>query len=173
MNCLHQKHNTQHHLNMHGYRINALNIILLATLITSCYASGADGNKSTEIPRCRKDFMKDIVNPLGSRNFRCSYRMTLSSFNPLHNILLPQLNKHFFPKGGGKRDPTKHSYLICTKIRLSIALRFFAGGSPLDIMLTYGVSFWSSLGVKCETFLLTSILSSESFNSTRGILIMG
>ena len=53
------------------------------------------------------------------------------------------LSEHFFPKEGGTRDPKTNKYLIKTDMRLAIALRYFAGGSPLDIMLIHGVSFSS------------------------------
>ena len=43
----------------------------------------------------------------------------------------------------GTRDQDNNPYLISSKIRLSIALRYFAGGSPYDIMLTHGVSYCS------------------------------
>ena len=63
--------------------------------------------KSSEVPRKRKDFINNIVTPLGAANFRQAYRMHLSSFNRLYEILQPDLEKHFFQKGGGKRNPKK------------------------------------------------------------------
>ena len=69
--------------------------------------------------------------------------MHKQSFYRLHALLEPYLNAHFFPKQGGKRCPKTNPYLIDTKLRLSIALRVFAGGSPLDIMVSHGVSFTS------------------------------
>ena len=69
--------------------------------------------------------------------------MSKESFYLLHDILQPYLMDHFFPEGGGKRDPLTNPYLIKTETRLAIAIRYFAGGSPLDIMLTHGVSFAS------------------------------
>ncbi|KAL7535942.1 hypothetical protein ACHAWF_005314 [Thalassiosira exigua] len=65
--------------------------------------------------------------------------MSKVSFNKLHALLEPKLSEIFFPKGGGKRTPGKSSYLIDSKTRLSIAIRFFSGASPLDIMQTHDV----------------------------------
>ena len=101
------------------------------------------GNKNKELPRCRKDIEKDIFRPLGDYNFRRAYRMKKLTFYKLHSLLQPLLLRQFFPKRGGNRHPRKNSYLINTEIRLSIALRYFAGGSPLDIMMVHGVSFTS------------------------------
>ncbi len=48
----------------------------------------------------------------------------------------------FYPLGGGKHG--HHStYIISLKIRLSIALHYFAGGSVYDIMLVHRVSLVS------------------------------
>ena len=48
------------------------------------------------------------------------------------------LMMNFFLEGGGARG-LQSSYIISTKIRLSISLRYFAGGSVHDIMLVLGV----------------------------------
>ena len=120
-----------------------IELVLLASLYLSEEADGQSRFKSPEIPRVRKDIVKDIFTPLGPRNFRRAYRMRKATFYRLHTILESDLKKHFFPKEGGKRSPGKSTYLINTKMRLSMALRFFAGGSPLDIMLNHGVSFSS------------------------------
>ena len=91
----------------------------------------------------RKDLEKDVFEPLGDYMLRRAYRMDKDTFYVLHEILEPHLQDHFFPAKGGKRDPKKNSYLIKTEIRLAVAIRYFAGGSPLDIMLIHGVSFYS------------------------------
>ena len=101
------------------------------------------GNKGEEFHYSRKDIEKDIFSSLSDRFFRRSYRMHRKSFYSLHGILEPFLKQHFFPKQGGSRCPESNPYLISTKMRLSIALRTFAGGSPLDIMVSHGVSFTS------------------------------
>ena len=94
-----------------------------------------------EKPRIRKDLDKDVFDPLGDYYICRAYRMSRDSFDLLHDILEPKLKAKFFPKNGGTRDIEKNSYLIKTRTRLAIAIRYFAGGSPYDIMLTHGVSF--------------------------------
>lgn len=101
------------------------------------------GNKGKELPRERKDLKKDIINPLGKYYFRRAYRMDVSSFFKLHSLLEQDLIDHYFPYGGGKRDPKQCKYTISTDIRLSIAIRYFAGACPYDLMVSHGVSFTS------------------------------
>ena len=69
--------------------------------------------------------------------------MKKETFYKLHSLLEDNLRKYFFPDEGGTRDTDYNAYLIKTEIRLSIALRYFAGGCPYDLMLTHGVSFCS------------------------------
>ena len=101
------------------------------------------GNKTGEMARDRVDFDTKIASAYTDNDFERVYRMGKDTFNDLHHILLPQLLAIFFPKGGGTRDPSKNKYLIDTKIRLSIALRFFAGADPLDLFGWHGVSLVS------------------------------
>ena len=101
--------------------------------------------------RVRKDLEKDIFNQLGDYYIPRAYRMNKVTFYKLHTILEPLLLNHFFPKEGGNRDIYSNPYLIKTEIRLSIALRYFAGASPYDLVVTHGVSmtsiFYSIWGV--------------------------
>ncbi len=65
-----------------------------------------------------------------------SYRMDEQSYYRLQETLDPLVAQHFFPNRGDN---------INTRMRLSIALGVFAGGSPYDIMVSHGVSFTSIL----------------------------
>ena len=108
----------------------------------------------------RKDLEKDVFEPLGDYMIRRAYRMDKDTFYVLHEILEPHLQDHFFPAKGGSRDPKKDSYLIKTEIRLAVAIRYFAGGSPLDIMLIHGVSFYSVFLLFGELLIvLTNVLN--------------
>ena len=69
--------------------------------------------------------------------------MDRASFYRLHSILKSRVDAIPPPMNGGTRDQDNNPYLISSKLRLSIALRYFAGGSPYDIMLTHGVSYCS------------------------------
>lgn len=64
--------------------------------------------------------------------------MSLDCFNYLHKTLEPALREEF-EVGERARGGTPNGN-ISTKLRLSAALRFFAGGSVYDIMLTHGMS---------------------------------
>ena len=98
---------------------------------------------NNEKHRKRKDLDKDIFDPLGDYMICRAYRMSRDSFYVLHDILEPSLQKQFFPSDGGTRDPSSDPLLIKTDMRLAIAIRCFAGGSPLDIVVSHGVSFFS------------------------------
>ena len=101
------------------------------------------GTKGKELKRDRRPFEEKIDAKLSDNLFRRIYRMSRQSFYKLHEMLEPKLNEIFFPKGGGKRKPGKCSYLIDTKTRLSIALRFFAGADPVDLMQIHDVGLVS------------------------------
>ena len=101
------------------------------------------GKKTWEMTQERIDFDEVIASAYTDQDFRRVYRMSKDSFNDLHDLLLPQLHSIFFPSNGGCRDPEHNKYLIQTKIRLSIALRFFAGADPLDLFGWHGVSIVS------------------------------
>lgn len=129
----------RHHLIRPSYFSYMTLIIFLIASLDSLYFP-TPGNKTFEIRRERVCFENGIVNNLTPAEFRKSYRMELASFYKLHYMLKPQLDLEFFPGGGGYRDPDATKYLISTKLRLSIAIRFFAGASYHDLKLLHGVS---------------------------------
>ena len=131
--------NTAYLMHQRSYRNFLMIFILLFTTLNTLYFQ-VDGNKTFEVNRRRIVFEDGIVSQCTPAEFRKMYRMELGSFYKLHGLLKPQLDLIFFPSGGGKRDPDTNPYLISTKLRLSIALRYFAGGSPHDLKLIHGVS---------------------------------
>ena len=70
---------------------------------------------------------------------RKAWRMSIDSFNKLHELLLPKLKEEFPGRLPGTRGRSPNGD-IPTKLRLSAAIRFFSGGSVLDIILTHGMS---------------------------------
>jgi hypothetical protein len=99
--------------------------------------SSVDTNNRTHlIDRKRRD-VSHLFYELGDNNARRSYRMTPCVFKKLSKILQPHLEKeydnalvcHCIPNGP-----------ISPSVRLSIALRYLAGGQPMDIALAHGVS---------------------------------
>ena len=88
--------------------------------------------------RTRK-YVNQIFDELGPYYVRRAYRMDASTFWCLHRTLKP-----YFPpppplRGKKKRAGAK-SGRITTPVRLSAALRYFAGGRPEDICLVHGIS---------------------------------
>jgi DDE superfamily endonuclease len=83
----------------------------------------------------------EIFNELGPSYTRRAYRMTAVSFWNLHRILLKYLRKPPALKQN-KKVMVKGTVngVITTPIRLSAALRYFAGGRPEDIALVHGIS---------------------------------
>ena len=68
--------------------------------------------------------------------FTREFRMDVDNFYKLHNILKDKMKETF-----GKSNRFKTStYFIPTIIRLSIAIRFFAGGDPVDLCVVHQVS---------------------------------
>ena len=106
-----------HHCTHRYFQFLFLLYFCVSTVIeTSRQYLGFKGNKRPELCRVRKEIERDIFVPLGSYMFRRAYRMKKSSFYSLHSTLKPDLDRVFFPNGGGKRNPNKNPYLIDTKI---------------------------------------------------------
>jgi hypothetical protein len=110
-------------------------LILYHTLAGFCL-------KTPHIHRVRKDLEKDIFLPLGDKFFQRSYHMK-KTFYILQEVLREGLEHHFLPKNGGKRNCHQYPYCIKTEIRLSIALRYFAGSCPYNLIVTHSVSYTS------------------------------
>ena len=60
--------------------------------------------------------------------------------------------------------PPYSKWAIATSVRLACALRYFAGGSPYDIMVLYGISYsevlksvWITVEAvnNCPTFIIS------------------
>ena len=74
--------------------------------------------------------------------FTRAYRMDVENFYRLHRMIKDQLTQMFF----NQRRDTSSGYFIPTAIRLSIALRFFAGGSIIYLIITLNVFISSVYG---------------------------
>ena len=81
----------------------------------------------------KKKTMIEIEGKL-SGNFRNAYRMTNNSFYRLFNLIRNDLKKAVL-------NTTKtYKNQIDLDLRLSMALRIFAGGSPIDVLQSHDVS---------------------------------
>lgn len=87
---------------------------------------------------------------LGPDYFRRAYRMSYSSFWKLHDMLeegieQARLEHRGYEKKGGREGgsylppPVRNGH-VHSSVRLACALRYFAGGSPYDLMGKYGIS---------------------------------
>ena len=85
--------------------------------------------------RTRK-YVNDIFNELGPYYVRRAYRMEPNSFWKLCRILRPyvlKVSEKKTWKNGAKNG------LIPTPTKISVAIRYFAGGSPYDIAVVHGI----------------------------------
>ena len=107
-------------------------------------------------PRMRRS-VAEIYESLGPTYFRRAYRMTYESFLKLHQKLQEGILHAVSVVAGEKRNKRvsqRGTYLrnrhfktppvpngpIATTVRLACAVRYFAGGSPYDLMGKYGIS---------------------------------
>ena len=92
--------------------------------------------------RKRRSVMS-IFEEMGPNYVRWAYRMEQESFWKLHSLLRPYLEQRDQRQEGSNqkkhRDGAKNG-LIPTSVRLSCALRYFAGGSAYDISVVHGIS---------------------------------
>jgi hypothetical protein len=124
------------------------------------YKLGSRHGSATQ-PRQRRT-VREVYTCLGAKYFRRAYRMTYRSFLTLHQQLkygIEAAHREHMEKmkrqrralrrrsiGSGRRrlnnppPPPIPNGRISTDVRLGCALRYFAGGSPYDIMSKYGVS---------------------------------
>ena len=84
-----------------------------------------------------------IMHELGNKS-KNYYWMSDNSFWKLHSILKEKIEskEEVSSRRSRKKRKKRHvpNGIICSSIHLSIALRIFAGGSPLDVALVHGVS---------------------------------
>lgn len=97
----------------------------------------------------RRRTVREVYRMIGSAYFRRAYRMEYQSFIRLHEKLSPGIRAalriilKYELKGLHSeisKPPPIPNGPISTKVRLAVALRYFSGGSPYDIMSVYGLS---------------------------------
>jgi DDE superfamily endonuclease len=82
-----------------------------------------------------------IFEEQGPYYVRRAYRMTEKSFWKLHDLLKPHMGSRRcdFRKRKKKHRNGGVNGLIATEVRLSAAIRYFAGGRPEDIAICHGI----------------------------------
>jgi hypothetical protein len=77
-----------------------------------------------------RKYVNDIFNEMGPHYVRRAYQMEPSSFWKLCRLLRPLLLK----KSNKKKTPNSaKNGIIPTPTKISVAIRYFTGGSPYDI----------------------------------------
>jgi hypothetical protein len=132
-------------------------IIQAAALVTEeHYLSQNGGKTATRLGKSARKRIRrsvaEIYHCLGPIYFRRAYRMSYYSFWRLHEKLEGKIKEvtskvtGYSPKeaNGEKQSvPPIANGIISSSVRLAIAIRYFAGASPYDIMVKYGVSHTS------------------------------
>jgi hypothetical protein len=117
--------------------------ILLVNVLCAAYCvlsspvileSPEEGYVSTPLIRRYRKTIEGLLEEYGERHFERAYRMSFTTFCDLHTLL------HTSILSGAPPNHTGGLPRICTKIRLAAAIRFFAGGSVWDIMISHGMS---------------------------------
>ena len=88
--------------------------------------------------RRKRRCVKNIFQELGPYHVRRAYCMKESTFWKLNRVLLPYIPN--IPIRKRKRGKTTNGD-ISSSMKLSMAIRYFAGGSPSDLMSSHGVGF--------------------------------
>ena len=123
------------------------NFITLTTALLLCETPDIFGfeNKKREapaaVPRTRKSVYQ-IFSEFGTHYVKRAYRMDESSFWRLCRLLRPYMNiKRAVSKGRGsrKKNGAKNG-VIPSPTKISVALRWFAGGSAYDVASMHGIS---------------------------------
>ena len=113
-------------------------------------------NGCPTIPRTRK-WVNAIHRELGPTYFRRAFRMTLIDFKHLFGLLRNDIYR-VMKDTGRKNCPNGRIPLAS---RLGIALRYFAGGCPYDLMIVFGVSHTEVHD--SAKYVIEAINSSENF----------
>ena len=118
---------------MHSF--NGFNIYLLSTFQKE-FTEISNNSVTRSYCVFIKPSIEDIFEKL-RRFVRAAYRMSIESFYKLHDLLKDNLEEIFMPSGGHHCK----DYRICTTLRLSAALRFFAGAAQYEIIQTHSFTY--------------------------------
>jgi hypothetical protein len=117
-----------------------ISILLITNNLWNNYDKKNMSNKGPTIHRVRRT-VTDIFYELGHIYVRRAYRMSANTFWKLKSILQSTNYANNPDIDTDVQNPGRvPNGTIPFSIRLSIAIRYFAGGSPYDIALVHGVS---------------------------------
>ena len=112
--------------------------MLLYTNMITATGIAAQGSP---IERTRKP-IQAIFNELGETHTRRAYRMDQDAFWRLVKLLDPHIKLEVDTQEGSRKRKRRGATngFISNAARVSLTIRYFAGGSPYDLMITHGVS---------------------------------
>ena len=93
--------------------------------------------------KCKRRSLVSIRNEYGNL-FERAYRMDYPAFLELHELLKDGIKEYVCKEGTSRNSSANEPFYrengkITTQIRLACALRYFAGGSYLDIIMSHSV----------------------------------
>jgi DDE superfamily endonuclease len=113
-------------------------LLIFNKLFNDCSTTTKGRVPGSKTIRRRRANLHDIFNEYGPLFFRRAYRMKEESFWKLLDLLEPTMTRIQRRK---KRDHGRSvNGKVSSAMRLAIALRYFAGGDPLDIAAVYKVN---------------------------------
>ena len=104
-----------------------------------------EGRQSSLLPSHQMKMMNiTIIKKEYGSLFQCAYRMDYIAFKSLHRLLQKGIQEYIINEreindGNNGLEFYMRNGRITTEIRLACALRYFGGGSYLDIMLLHGI----------------------------------
>jgi DDE superfamily endonuclease len=107
--------------------------------------------RRSKLVRRRRQSVSTLHSKMSDAQFRRMYRMTRQSFYKLLELLKPHMQ--ISRKGKFQRAPNG---LIPDDVRLSAALRYFAGGKAYDIMTMHGIGH-SSFFERCVWIVVDAV----------------
>jgi DDE superfamily endonuclease len=125
---------------INGHPLSHANFLVVACAVVATLDPellGLQQKREGHLHRTRtRKYVNDIFNEMGPHYVRRAYRMEPSSFWKLCRLLRPFL----FKKSNKKTRNGAKNGLIPTPTKVSVAIRYFAGGSPYDISVVHGIS---------------------------------
>ena len=121
--------------------IGTINVLLIVLDRTIRYNKKRRRSSTKHIPRKRRT-LHSLKLEYGYL-FQRAYRMDFTAFHHLHELLKNGISEYIWKdqvrhSNGGKCFHYRNGE-ITTELRLACALRFFAGGSYLDITISHGI----------------------------------
>ena len=151
-----------------------VSVLACMAVVLAASAHGNDRGNPGGRNRTQPDFDWDAhCGRLNQEEFRRRYRLTAQGFYNLLDKLWPKLNRERKQKGKGSAGSGKGA--VKPHTMLAVTLRFFAGGSPLDLKLIYGMRsrstvykiIWLTVDAINDTFKVDFPIQDTAFLSQK------